>query len=163
MSTIQPSKWSKNSFELDVLEYLAVIYLVIYVVGFFCLCCLCCFRNYTNNRGRLVTHVNQLTSTSLYGNWVRIDNLPNDYENLCAICRRNLYSNPPLEPNQTFETVEKGENIEDLFVSTPVVLLPCSHCFHEICVKQWVIDHKNCPVCRYDLESSSSGLPLENV
>ena len=36
-----------------------------------------------------------------------------------------------------------------------VYKLPCSHCFHEQCLRRWLHDNSSCPVCRFDLEGVS--------
>jgi len=69
----------------------------------------------------------------------------------------------------------EGGSEEDVNVSCPICLhpllqsdeggeddvviykLPCSHCFHSRCVKQWLHDHVSCPVCRADLTKVTKG------
>lgn len=37
--------------------------------------------------------------------------------------------------------------------------LPCMHLFHQVCVDQWLITNKKCPICRVDIEAQ---LPSES-
>ena len=34
-----------------------------------------------------------------------------------------------------------------------IIMLPCSHFFHEPCLDSWICDHTKCPVCNQDLEA----------
>ncbi|KAF7931759.1 uncharacterized protein EAE98_004495 [Botrytis deweyae] len=38
--------------------------------------------------------------------------------------------------------------MDDVFISTEVVVLPCSHWFHESCANAWLSAHNTCPICR---------------
>eukprot|EP01103_Thecamoeba_quadrilineata_P011951 TRINITY_DN2972_c0_g2_i2.p1 TRINITY_DN2972_c0_g2~~TRINITY_DN2972_c0_g2_i2.p1 ORF type:complete len:805 (+),score=194.01 TRINITY_DN2972_c0_g2_i2:230-2416(+) len=42
------------------------------------------------------------------------------------------------------EEFEEGERMN--------VIPSCQHYFHPGCIKQWLTEHKNCPVCRHDAE-----------
>lgn len=78
----------------------------------------------------------------------------------CPICLH------PLLPSE-----EDGEEILDNAAADDGVIykLPCSHCFHSRCVKQWLHNHVSCPVCRADLtktveeraDSSEDGSTVE--
>lgn len=34
--------------------------------------------------------------------------------------------------------------------------LPCMHLFHQLCVDQWLLTNKKCPICRVDIEAQLS-------
>ncbi|QSZ33573.1 hypothetical protein DSL72_005141 [Monilinia vaccinii-corymbosi] len=38
--------------------------------------------------------------------------------------------------------------MDDVFLGTEVVVLPCSHWFHEACASAWLSEHNTCPICR---------------
>lgn len=38
--------------------------------------------------------------------------------------------------------------MDDVFVNTEVVVLPCNHWFHEACATAWLSEHNTCPICR---------------
>ena len=43
--------------------------------------------------------------------------------------------------------------IEDFSETHPekrLVLTDCNHCYHETCLKDWLLQRANCPVCRHD-------------
>ena len=52
---------------------------------------------------------------------------------LCTICHS------PLQEEDT----QSGELI---------IRLPCSHGFHDVCVRRWLHHHTKCPVCRFNLQ-----------
>jgi hypothetical protein len=39
----------------------------------------------------------------------------------------------------------------------PDVILPCTHSYCMLCIEQWNVDHKTCPVCRETLASTDDG------
>uniref|UniRef100_A0A8C4QIV9 RING-type E3 ubiquitin transferase n=1 Tax=Eptatretus burgeri TaxID=7764 RepID=A0A8C4QIV9_EPTBU len=40
--------------------------------------------------------------------------------------------------------IEEGEDVRRL---------PCMHLFHQLCVDQWLLTNKRCPICRVDIEA----------
>ncbi|KAJ8071353.1 hypothetical protein OCU04_001684 [Sclerotinia nivalis] len=38
--------------------------------------------------------------------------------------------------------------MDDVFLTTEVVVLPCTHWFHEACASAWLSEHNTCPICR---------------
>ncbi|KAL4274103.1 hypothetical protein GQ457_13G023670 [Hibiscus cannabinus] len=41
--------------------------------------------------------------------------------------------------------------LEELAVGGEAACVPCSHCFHEVCIVTWLKKKKRCPCCRFDL------------
>ncbi|KAG6533872.1 hypothetical protein ZIOFF_007750 [Zingiber officinale] len=41
--------------------------------------------------------------------------------------------------------------LEDLGMTTPVLVMPCSHLFHPGCLKKWLERSCSCPLCRFSL------------
>jgi hypothetical protein len=46
---------------------------------------------------------------------------------------------------------EQNEEIE--VEDNPAVRLPCSHSFHWDCIREWLHNHSQCPICRVDLNT----------
>jgi len=46
--------------------------------------------------------------------------------------------------------------MDDVFVGTEVVVLPCSHWFHEACATAWLSEHNTCPICRKGITPDSA-------
>ena len=49
-------------------------------------------------------------------------------DGMCAVCRLDF---------------EDGDE---------VLTLPCNHAYHKECIMAWLTDHKNCPICKRDLD-----------
>lgn len=43
--------------------------------------------------------------------------------------------------------------MDDVAFGTEVVVLPCSHWFHETCASAWLSEHNTCPICRKGIEN----------
>jgi hypothetical protein len=69
------------------------------------------------------------------------------------------------------KTIDKSDDkcavcLDDFVEGDKVPQLPCSHYFHDACVKEWLKSHHTCPTCRFDLpteESASSNPDLEST
>lgn len=46
--------------------------------------------------------------------------------------------------------------MDDVFIGTEVVMLPCSHWFHEACASAWLSEHNTCPICRKGITGDPS-------
>jgi division protein 1 len=46
--------------------------------------------------------------------------------------------------------------MDDVHVGDEVVMLPCSHWFHEACASAWLSEHNTCPICRKGIGGDSS-------
>ena len=57
-----------------------------------------------------------------------------DAELVCAVCHCDM-----------------NEEEEDGTDGNHAVFLPCSHCFHWGCIREWLHNHSQCPTCRLDL------------
>ncbi|KFY45911.1 hypothetical protein V495_02756 [Pseudogymnoascus sp. VKM F-4514 (FW-929)] len=49
--------------------------------------------------------------------------------------------------------------MDDVVLDEEVVSLPCSHWFHEACVKAWLSEHNTCPICRTGVARDGTAVP----
>ncbi|KAK2630581.1 hypothetical protein QTJ16_001401 [Diplocarpon rosae] len=74
---------------------------------------------------------------------------------IAALPKKNL-SEKELGPEG------KGECsvcMDDVTLGVEVVLLPCSHWFHEACASAWLSEHNTCPICRKGIEGGTAPPP----
>ena len=45
--------------------------------------------------------------------------------------------------------------MDDVHIGDEVVMLPCSHWFHEACASAWLSEHNTCPICRKGIGAES--------
>ena len=45
--------------------------------------------------------------------------------------------------------------LEDFVIGERVVMLPCKHCYHRICILECLKSHTRCPLCRLEIRRSS--------
>ena len=45
--------------------------------------------------------------------------------------------------------------MDDVKIGDEVVMLPCSHWFHEACAAAWLGEHNTCPICRKGIEGDT--------
>ncbi|TVY16046.1 putative RING finger protein, partial [Lachnellula arida] len=46
--------------------------------------------------------------------------------------------------------------MDDVVLDEEVVILPCSHWFHEQCASMWLSEHNTCPICRKGIEGEAT-------
>ena len=61
----------------------------------------------------------------------------------CAICQETLHCSP-----------SPADNVER------VLMLPCTHQFHEDCIQRWVSLHRKCPLCKKSVSPSQMSIVL---
>ncbi|XP_026071140.1 E3 ubiquitin-protein ligase Arkadia-like isoform X2 [Carassius auratus] len=71
-------------------------------------------------------------SRKLHGKQEEEECAEEDTEEKCTIC---------------LSILEEGEDVRRL---------PCMHLFHQLCVDQWLLTNKKCPICRVDIEAQLS-------
>ncbi|XP_075880720.1 E3 ubiquitin-protein ligase Arkadia isoform X2 [Nelusetta ayraudi] len=71
-------------------------------------------------------------SRKLHGKQDEDEVADEDTEEKCTIC---------------LSILEEGEDVRRL---------PCMHLFHQLCVDQWLLTNKKCPICRVDIEAQLS-------
>ncbi|KAL3801046.1 hypothetical protein HJC23_002339 [Cyclotella cryptica] len=67
----------------------------------------------------------------------------------CPICQYSL-----------LDMDRDNDDEEDIIKDSIIYKLPCSHCFHSQCVKQWLHNNFSCPVCRSDLTKAENRQPI---
>lgn len=88
---------------------------------------------------------------------------PATTEAIAALPKKNL-------DEQMLGPEGKGECsvcMDDVVIGDEVVVLPCSHWFHDHCAEMWLKQHNTCPICRKGLggseaspgQNSESGIP----
>lgn len=45
----------------------------------------------------------------------------------------------------------------------PDLILPCMHLFCQLCIEQWNMNSKTCPVCQEKLESAEDGWVVSEI
>ena len=67
---------------------------------------------------------------------------------LVKICDKNNIVN---EANGTMEVPRCSICCEDL--TDTATELPCGHLYNKECISQWLNEHNQCPVCRFELKT----------
>ncbi|XP_076853215.1 E3 ubiquitin-protein ligase Arkadia isoform X3 [Brachyhypopomus gauderio] len=71
--------------------------------------------------------------------------------------KRKLHSKQDEEEGAEEDTEEKCTIcLSILEEGEDVRRLPCMHLFHQLCVDQWLLTNKKCPICRVDIEAQLS-------
>ncbi|XP_053282157.1 E3 ubiquitin-protein ligase Arkadia isoform X2 [Pleuronectes platessa] len=78
------------------------------------------------------TYPHKYKKRKLLGKQEEDEGADEDTEEKCTICLSML---------------EEGEDVRRL---------PCMHLFHQLCVDQWLLTNKKCPICRVDIEAQLS-------
>lgn len=52
--------------------------------------------------------------------------------------------------------------MDDVSIGLEVVILPCSHWFHETCAEMWLSEHNTCPICRKGIGGDEAVAPNNN-
>ncbi|XP_077084709.1 E3 ubiquitin-protein ligase Arkadia isoform X4 [Siphateles boraxobius] len=78
------------------------------------------------------TYPHKYKKRKLHGKQEEEEEAEEDTEEKCTIC---------------LSILEEGEDVRRL---------PCMHLFHQLCVDQWLLTNKKCPICRVDIEAQLS-------
>ncbi|KAI1904344.1 hypothetical protein AGOR_G00004690 [Albula goreensis] len=78
------------------------------------------------------TYPHKYRKRKLHGKQEEEEGPEEDTEEKCTIC---------------LSILEEGEDVRRL---------PCMHLFHQLCVDQWLLTNKKCPICRVDIEAQLS-------
>ncbi|XP_048886020.1 E3 ubiquitin-protein ligase Arkadia isoform X2 [Brienomyrus brachyistius] len=78
------------------------------------------------------TYPHKYKKRKLHGKQEEDEGTEEDTEEKCTIC---------------LSILEEGEDVRRL---------PCMHLFHQLCVDQWLLTNKKCPICRVDIEAQLS-------
>ncbi|XP_017567147.1 E3 ubiquitin-protein ligase Arkadia isoform X5 [Pygocentrus nattereri] len=78
------------------------------------------------------TYPHKYKKRKLHGKQDEEEGAEEDTEEKCTIC---------------LSILEEGEDVRRL---------PCMHLFHQLCVDQWLLTNKKCPICRVDIEAQLS-------
>lgn len=61
-----------------------------------------------------------------------------------------------ISPAEFENKIECAICMEDFRLAEEAKKLPCKHCFHEQCIKEWLKLHGTCPVCRKNLNGEDT-------
>lgn len=74
--------------------------------------------------------------------------------------RPHPLSLPAFSHSMILDEALEGTSLDECCVCLerkPDTILPCAHSYCTICIHQWNVNHKTCPVCREKLESTDDG------
>jgi len=69
----------------------------------------------------------------------------------CSICLCEILPSSSTSVVVVDEKDEQKETTWDEEMTQKILLLPCSHMFHETCIKNWLNQKKTCPMCKLDI------------
>ncbi|KAI4331106.1 hypothetical protein MLD38_029329 [Melastoma candidum] len=91
--------------------------------------------------------------------------------------RKDIYNSSPRRFSRMISTYYRNQNssrarfdardydedskrcavcLEDFEYGEEVMITPCDHMFHENCILPWVMEHGQCPVCRFSLHEKGT-------
>ena len=88
-----------------------------------------CYLNIRNRRNNIIIREN-LTNNNYNYHYNKIIVKENFNNEICSICLEELI------------------NYDDVENNDEVISLVCNHMFHKKCVDPWIINNKNCPLCK---------------
>jgi hypothetical protein len=60
------------------------------------------------------------------------------------------------------ETTACSICLSDILAGYKLIQLPCSHVYHQSCLKKWLLHRSICPVCKADVNNGMAGIVINN-
>ncbi len=117
------------------------------------------YMNIEGSRNRVIFdgHYYLISITEVDDNYHLFENCSHvDFQNLRTSCEFKGYVYPLINHDKGGSTLDTCSICLDDYVgNNKITQLDCGHCFHSKCLTEWLFRTNLCPMCRFQLKSTT--------